>query len=123
MHRLDTDNARCGLTGAAPRAHKRRQNGIIEMHILIGLAMAAALLYFWLLGHWFARVLVFLLLGAALGVGGMVIGMRNDPVGGFLLGALGIVAAWFSAGIPIYYWRYRLGYPSKLREYIEFERP
>ena len=32
------------------------------MPILIGLALAAALLYFWLIGHWFARVLMFLLL-------------------------------------------------------------
>jgi hypothetical protein len=31
------------------------------MHIiLIGLLLALALLYFWLLGHWFARVLVLL---------------------------------------------------------------
>jgi hypothetical protein len=25
------------------------------MHILIGLCLALALLYFWLIGHWFAR--------------------------------------------------------------------
>jgi hypothetical protein len=32
------------------------------MHILIGLCLALALLYFWLLGHWFARVVMFLTL-------------------------------------------------------------
>jgi len=30
------------------------------MHLLIGLLLGIVLLYFWLLGHWFARVLVFL---------------------------------------------------------------
>jgi hypothetical protein len=37
------------------------------MHILIGLALAVALLYFWLVGHWFARALVFLLFALAFG--------------------------------------------------------
>jgi hypothetical protein len=30
------------------------------MHFLVGLCLALALLYFWLLGHWFARVVMFL---------------------------------------------------------------
>ena len=40
------------------------------MHIIIGVGAAIALLYFWLIGHWFARVLVFPLLGDVLGLGG-----------------------------------------------------
>jgi hypothetical protein len=32
------------------------------VHIIVGLLLAIALLYFWLIGHWFARVLVFLVL-------------------------------------------------------------
>jgi hypothetical protein len=31
------------------------------MHFLVGLILAVVLLYFWLVGHWFARVLVFLM--------------------------------------------------------------
>ena len=30
------------------------------MHIIVGLLLAIALLYFWLIGHWFGPVLVFL---------------------------------------------------------------
>lgn len=37
------------------------------MHILIGICLAVALLFYWLVGHWVARVLVFLAL-AAIGV-------------------------------------------------------
>jgi hypothetical protein len=32
------------------------------MHFLVGAAVFLVLLYFWLLGHWFARVVVFLIL-------------------------------------------------------------
>jgi hypothetical protein len=28
------------------------------MHILIGLVLALVLLYYWLVGHWFARVVM-----------------------------------------------------------------
>jgi hypothetical protein len=78
------------------------------MHILIGLGLALALLYFWLVGHWFARVLVFI--GLAIG-GGFVLAVLM-PVGpkddlnplGFLIG---IAAAWPLAGIPTYYWRHQ----------------
>ena len=32
------------------------------MELMIGAGLALALLYFWLIGHWFARVVVFLCL-------------------------------------------------------------
>ncbi len=88
------------------------------MHILIGLGVAVALLYFWLIGHWFARALMFLLLGVAFGVGGAALGngaVAGSPVPQLALGLTGIVAAWFVAGIPIYYWRWQL------RQLIEAE--
>ena len=31
------------------------------VHIMVGVLLAIALLYFWLIGHWFARVLEFLM--------------------------------------------------------------
>lgn len=79
------------------------------MHILIGLCMGLVLLYFWLLAHWFARVLMFLLLGAIFGAAGLALGDDPNHQGGALMIALiGVVAAWFVAGIPIYYWRPRI---------------
>jgi hypothetical protein len=40
------------------------------MHSLIGLLLGVALLYFWLIGHWFARVLVFLMVAVLMAFGG-----------------------------------------------------
>jgi hypothetical protein len=78
------------------------------MHILIGLALAAVLLYFWLVGHWFARVLMFLLLAAGLGaLGGLYLATNDSPVGGMIGGCIGITLAWPVAGIPIYFARFR----------------
>lgn len=81
------------------------------MHIIVGLILALVLLYFWLLGHWFARILTFLLLAAMFGViGAMLTGMEKPPEAshgwvGLLLGA---ALAWPVAGIPIYYWRHEI---------------
>ena len=49
------------------------------MHILVGLVLAAVLLYFWLIGHWFARVLAFLALAPALGLAGWIGGLAMVP--------------------------------------------
>jgi hypothetical protein len=83
------------------------------MHILIGLAVAVALLYFWLIGHWFARVLAFLLLAVCMGAGGAAlcnIGPPGPNAGNAaIFGAIvGAILAWPVRGIPIYYWRYQL---------------
>jgi hypothetical protein len=73
------------------------------MHILIGLAVAVALLYFWLIGHWFARVLVFLLLAVGLGLGGAALlasapGAKTEAAAfGFIFGGC---AAWFMKRHP-----------------------
>jgi hypothetical protein len=79
------------------------------MHILIGLALAVALLYFWLIGHWFARVLAFLVFAVCLGAAAGAGLAAANPADGAFVGILGLifgtVAAWFVSGIPIYYWR------------------
>lgn len=80
------------------------------MHILIGLAIALALFYFWLIGHWFARVLVFLILaviGFCLGAAA-VSAPETNAFGLILFGLLGAALAWPIAGLPVYYWRWRL---------------
>lgn len=75
------------------------------MTILIGLVLAAVLLYGWLVGNWFFRVLTFLgmcvfifmfAFGAA--------GPNGAPLGQILVAW---VVAWFVSGIPTYYWRRR----------------
>lgn len=50
------------------------------MEILLGLAAASALLYFWLVRHWFARVLVFLGMAVLLAWAGSEIGSRIAPL-------------------------------------------
>lgn len=76
------------------------------MHILVGLLLATALLYFWLIGHWFARVLVFLLLGAA----GFVIGAisGHDAPASIIFGVAGVAIAWYVAALPTWYWRHKI---------------
>jgi hypothetical protein len=81
------------------------------MHILIGLAMGVALLYFWLIGHWFARVLVFLMLACAGFVGGAAltnISPNAPPAGIIICGLIGAALAWPIAGLPVYYWRHHI---------------
>jgi hypothetical protein len=75
--------------------------------------LALALLYFWLIGHWFARVLVaiglFALFGSALIIGASI--SRYDPSGGGafgIIGGFGLLVAWPLASLPIIYWRRRL---------------
>lgn len=77
------------------------------MHILIGLVLVLVLLYFWLLGHWFARVVTLILFVPLFAVAGAaMLGSNGAPQGLVLLGAIcGCVAGWFAAGIPVYYWR------------------
>ena len=85
------------------------------MHILIGIAMAVALLYWWLIGHWFARVLVFLLLACVGFVAGAALANTspNAPAAGvIILGLIGAAFGWPIAGLPTYYWRHQM------REYL-----
>jgi hypothetical protein len=83
------------------------------MHILIGLVLALVLLYYWLVGHWFARVVMAIILIPSLGVlGGAITADPSGKAPGMaVMGALfGAAAGWFASGAPIYYWR------AKVRE-------
>lgn len=95
------------------------------MHILIGICLALGLLYAWLIGWWFARVLVFLELGVLGTIGGYGIGSQSDVVAGVLLGIGFVALGWVLASLPVYYWRQRLGLtvsePTRLRQWINRE--
>ena len=77
------------------------------MAILIGLAAAVAVLYVWLAGHWFGRVLAFLVLAVPLGAGGAMLFITtpagaDNPTGAVIGAILGVLAAWFVSSIPTY---------------------
>lgn len=96
------------------------------MHILVGISLALGLLYFWLIGWWFARVILFLGLAPVVG---LLIGatvspspVRFDSPDFLLPATLGVVLAWLIAALPTYYWRRQLRLalgapftPSRLR--------
>lgn len=74
------------------------------MHIIIGLAAAVALLYRWLLGGWFARVLMFLVFVAAFGGLGALLLLASPgapAAAGWIGGILGALLAWPIASLPI----------------------
>jgi hypothetical protein len=87
------------------------------MHILIGLSLALVLLYFWLSGHWFARIVTFLALAVVCGIGvaalaATIAQSAGAPPGNpaievvIVLGAIvGAALAWPLASIPT--WHYR----------------
>lgn len=75
------------------------------MVYLIGGLLAVVLLYFWLMGHWFARVVMFLALipvgtaGIAAGLSAAGDQMQNGLAFCLVVGA---IASWFASGIPAY---------------------
>ena len=80
---------------------------MLELGFIAG---SIALLYFWLLGHWFARVLVFLGLLVCAAFTGLFVSSRGDAVNaGVAVFIVGVVVAWLLASIPVIYWRKRLG--------------
>ena len=79
-----------------------------DMEILVGLALALVLLYFWLLGHWFARVVMFLALAVAFGGLGALYAGADGPPGhnhGWVGMLIGVALAWPVSSIPIYWLR------------------
>jgi hypothetical protein len=60
-----------------------------------------ALLYWWLMGHWFARTVVFLMFAFL----GLLMGQTGADQSALLIFA---VAGWFISGIPTYMRRRRL---------------
>jgi hypothetical protein len=78
------------------------------IEILTGLGITLALLYFWLLAHWFARIVMFLLLCPVLWFAGAALGARaNDQWSWIPLGLLGLALAWPVASLPLYYRRHK----------------
>ena len=75
------------------------------MHILVGIVLALVLLYFWLLGHWFARIVAFLIFAAVLGLLGGLMTAQPHSNEGAIGGIIGIALAWPMSGIPIYWHR------------------
>ena len=78
------------------------------VHIIVGLLLAIALFYFWLIGHWFARVLVFLMLAVVGFIAGANVPTSPSPAGSIICGLIGAALAWPLASIPIYYWRHQI---------------
>jgi hypothetical protein len=81
-----------------------------DVHILIGGVFALVVLFFWLTGHWFARVVAFLLFAGVLGLlGALMTGMAERPEhnNGWVGLLLGIALAWPVSGIPIYWFRHQ----------------
>ena len=75
------------------------------MIVLIVILLGVALLYFWLVGHWFARVQVAPVIWAVIALVLAAVGFRTwayAPVAWatLVLWALAIPCAWFIAGIP-----------------------
>ena len=83
------------------------------MHILIGLVLGCVLLYFWLVGHWFARVLFVPIATIAVFVAMFVAMVGNShenvshPAETAVALVIGLIAGWVIAGIPTRYWRKR----------------
>jgi hypothetical protein len=68
---------------------------------LIGICLGLTGLYFWLVGHWFARIIAFVALVALLGGVATMIWPQASPAP-FAAGAM---LAWPLAGLPQYYRR------------------
>jgi len=87
---------------------------IFQMHIIIGLLLGIALLYFWLVGHWFARILMFIVLTVLFSAVALA-GDNREPATNLFLLALAIGAGWIVASLPLYYWRRRIARAPYLR--------
>ena len=71
------------------------------MFIIVGLVLAAGVLWLWLIANWFGRVLAFLLFGPLFGFlcGGPV---SAYPAGVLIGGGIGVVIGWCVASIPMW---------------------
>jgi multisubunit Na+/H+ antiporter MnhF subunit len=73
------------------------------MHILIGLVLVLALLYFWMSAHWFVRIVAFVLISIL--SCGIIAACDAYPNRGFAL-PFALVLSWLIASIPTYRARY-----------------
>ena len=78
------------------------------MTVIVGICLAAVLLWAWLLGHWFARVVTFLAFGAGFVLLGLAIEHGKSAAAELACIVVGFVAGWFVASLPTYYWRHQL---------------
>jgi hypothetical protein len=85
------------------------------MTIFVGLGLALAGLYWWILGHWFARIVCFLMLAPTMGLVWASLAGR-DAASQFLVGILVMAFAWPISSLPMYFWRwhYKQSYPDRL---------
>jgi len=77
------------------------------MVVLIWVGVFLALLYFWLIGGWFARVLMCMLLMATFGAVGVVMGQKI-PATIVTFGLMGAGIGWAIGSGPTWYWRERM---------------
>ncbi len=81
------------------------------MSILTGLGIALVLLFYWLSGHWFARVLMFLVLCPVGFLSGLALVNSGQPTpthaAALIVGISAAALAWPLASLPIYYQRYQ----------------
>jgi hypothetical protein len=75
------------------------------MHILIGLGIAVALGYFWLIGMWYARVLVCILMVVTFG--GFVLAAAKGQQGAIPMALFAAAVGWAIGSIPVWVWRER----------------
>ena len=91
---------------------------------LFALATVAVILYFWLIGHWYARVLMFLVFYAPCFLLGWSQLIQRNPgdssVVGFVVLILSGTVLWFLSGIPIYLLRVKAVRP--LVDYVPADR-
>jgi hypothetical protein len=78
------------------------------MVALIAIVLALVVLAAWLSGHWFARVIVMLVLGGFVWAVALEFkGTEHGIESSLLAFILGLPCAWVIASLPTYYWRHR----------------
>jgi hypothetical protein len=88
------------LTGA----RELRKTGDFIVVVIISLLLGVILLWAWLLGHWFARVLVCIILVLAFGALGGACG-NGEPAAQIIFVLIGASVGWAIGSVPVWYWR------------------
>jgi hypothetical protein len=78
------------------------------MVIIVWLGIFLALFYSWLVGNWFARVLMCILLVLTFGGLGAAAGGDKNPGGAIMLALIGGGVGWAAGSAPVWYWRKRI---------------
>lgn len=79
------------------------------MEILAGLSLAAFALYAWLVGHWFGRVVAFLIPSLLwTGLAFLFWTEKGGPHGvTFVIWIMALGGTWIVSGLPQWYWQRR----------------